>query len=55
MADKMPNDGKGSGANSSSSSKTNTGSCTGLKMSNEMRGDVTSKPSSKNPYPKGLS
>lgn len=50
---KMPNEGgKSSGA---SGSKTNTGSCSGLKKSNEMRSDVTKAPSSKNPYPKGMS
>ena len=50
---KMPNEGggkKGGGA-----AKTNTGASTGLRKSNEMRSDVTQKPSNKNPYPRGMS
>lgn len=33
---------------------TNSGACSGPKMSDEMRSDVTKAPSSKNPYPKGM-
>lgn len=33
---------------------TNTGSCSGLNMSNEQRADVKKAPSSKNPFPKGM-
>lgn len=50
---KMPNYGKG-GGNSSKGSPTNTGSSTGLKMTNEGTPGITKPPSNKNPYPKGL-
>ena len=54
----MPNSGKSSGANrsdtDSGSMGSNKGATGGLKKSDEMRADVTKKPTTTNRYPHGL-
>ena len=52
---KQNNSGGSKSGNSRPANHTNRGSSTGLRMSDEKRSDVTKKPSSKNPYPNGLS
>lgn len=49
----MPNTSKGKGG--AGKSETNRGACSGLKKSNDMRSDTTKAPTSKNPFPGGLS
>lgn len=52
---KMPNDSKGGdGKATKPAGASNSGPNSGLKKSNEMRGDMTKKPSDHNPYPHGL-
>lgn len=55
----MPNNSKSNRSNKlsdtdSGSMGSNKGATGGLVKSDEMRSDVTSKPSSKNPYPDGM-
>jgi hypothetical protein len=48
------NMGKAKGGNSRPAKSTNSGTSSGLRMSNERRSDVTKAVSNKNPYPKGM-
>lgn len=45
---------KSGSTNQATSRGTNAGASTGLRKSTEMRSDMTTAPSNKNPFPKGL-
>lgn len=51
---KMPNEGSGGSGGGGKGSGTNRGPNSGLRKENTQRADVLKKPSSKNPYPRGL-
>lgn len=50
----MPNSGGGGGKVKRAKGGTNKGASTGLQKKSDLRSDVTSQPTNKNPYPDGL-